>query len=91
MLIDEPPVAAACSGCQSALSWIYSQRTGKWVAIIRDSSDATVMRVHQCRDGIPPARDWRTEDKPGDPVRGRALVDAAIAEARAAREAEVSL
>lgn len=89
--IEDPPIATACAGCQRPLVWVYSARTGKWVAVVPDGGQADIMRVHRCRDGIPQPS-WRDTPPAGDPAerarRGRALVDAALAEARTDHQPE---
>lgn len=61
LTIDDPPDVAACAPCGRPLAWLYSARTGKWVAFATVVDDTRLLRVHECPqrpwDRSPPA--WR--------------------------------
>ena len=59
--IEYPPTTRACARCARPLAWLYSARTGKWVAFATEPTDIHLLRVHDCPqypdDRPPPA--WR--------------------------------
>lgn len=82
LTIDDPPEIAGCFRCSRPLAWLYSARTGQWVAFATTPDDIRLLRVHECPrypgDRPPPA--WRdiVEQPPEVIQAGAALVREAI-------------
>lgn len=82
--IPEPPDAAACATCMSAITWVWHQRSERWMSIVVDPVDRTRLRLDVCRELRNPGHmpNWR------DPVRTSAPDSPARAAARAAARGE---
>jgi hypothetical protein len=85
--IDEPPDVLACSTCMRPLVHLWSPRTKRWVRFAAEPTDPRTLHVDDCRDRNPDIPSWRERNPyTHDPDaaerahRGRALVDAALAE-----------
>lgn len=82
MEIPDPPERPVCLDCSRPLLWLYSARTGRWVAFLVE--DRNTLTVHTCSTGD--RSSWRghrwepaTPERAERAHRGAALARAALA------------
>lgn len=61
--IEEPPDIRACAPCAKPLTWLWSARTGQWVAFHSDPGSTRTLHVHECALVGHPAPSWRHLEK----------------------------